>query len=413
MPKNYFIGRENTSDIVINDPMNSVSRRHAELTITSEGKYYLTDCKSSNGTKVWRDDEWQSIIKGIDVEKDDTVMLGEHQIKISDLVSMIGQSDPEERTPLPPMRPLIPSNTKIEEKDNKSPHARPLKPGDKIGKYIVDRYLAAGGFGITYLATHPGLGAPHNKVVIKEYLPKGMAERGEDGKSVKLLEHQNFEISLKHFNDEATLLSSLNQHESIVNIHDYIPENGTAYMILQFIEGGDLQRELNQREQIELPELNYILFHLLNGLEKVHKAEGLCLHRDLKPENIMLRKDGFPVLIDFGAARCEFTKETKFAVPYTPGYAPIEQDPKHKVEERDHGPWTDIYSLSAIAYVALGGSYLPDSENRVEHDQVVPAVVAFEGQAEESFLKAIDWGLAVQPEDRPRSVAAFRSALGL
>ena len=139
----------------------------------------------------------------------------------------------------------------------------------------------------------------------------------------------------------------------------------------------------------------------------IHRAD--FLHRDIKPGNIVLRKDGSPVLLDFGAARQAIEAKSRPVTSIvTPKYAPIEQ-----YEERGHqGAWTDIYALGGVCYRALTGQAPDDATDRVRKDLLVPVSQQCEGQASQAFLSSIDKALSVYGGDRPQSVAAWREALG-
>ena len=140
---------------------------------------------------------------------------------------------------------------------------------------------------------------------------------------------------------------------------------------------------------------------LAPGLSAVHGA-GL-LHRDIKPGNVMVRPDGTPVLIDFGAARQAMGRQSRSVTAVlTPGYAPIEQySPRG-----NQGPWTDIYALGALAYEALSGQVPDDATERVRADRLRPMAEAAPQHVSAGLGAAIDAALAVDEEDRPQSLVA-------
>jgi HAMP domain-containing protein len=148
-----------------------------------------------------------------------------------------------------------------------------------------------------------------------------------------------------------------------------------------------------------------LLLPLLDGLAVVHA--GGFLHRDIKPDNIQVRDDGTLVLLDFGSAGQTVAAVDPGAVVVTPGYAPIEQ---YGLGEQ--GPWTDLYALSATLYWAVAGKKPPDVESRMADPQsFVPAAEVGRGRFGTAFLEAIDWGLKINPEERPSDVAQFRRAI--
>ena len=175
-----------------------------------------------------------------------------------------------------------------------------LAPGTRIEEFRIERELGAGGFGITYLARDLTL---DRRVAIKEYLPRDWGTRRMDGVigPRSTASAADYAWGLERFLDEARVLARLD-HPNIVRVHRVIEGGGTAYIVMEYVEGRSLAEEL--REAGALPErrVRGLLGALGQGLEAVHRA-GL-LHRDIKPANVMLRvSDGAPVLIDFGAAR--------------------------------------------------------------------------------------------------------------
>jgi hypothetical protein len=145
---------------------------------------------------------------------------------------------------------------------------------------------------------------------------------------------------------------------------------------------------------------------VLDGLEVIH--DRAILHRDLKPNNVMLREDGAPVIIDFGAARDFQARHSRSITSIaTAGYSPPEQ---YGVGG-EQGPWSDLYALGAIAYRAVSGVPPVDSLRRLRKDPLVPAVVAAAGKYDEALLRTIDWMLKIDEEERPGSVAQAREAL--
>ena len=156
-----------------------------------------------------------------------------------------------------------------------------------------------------------------------------------------------------------------------------------------------------------------IVHPLLDGLELVHG--GGFIHRDIKPENVLLRKDGSPVLLDFGSARESLGGDSPtLTTLVTPGYAPFEQyqDDRHSAKQ---GPWTDIYSLAATLYRVVDGEGPVDALTRVNSvldktpDPLKPALETGAGQYSQRFLAAIDAAMGFDIKDRPQDVAAWRS----
>jgi hypothetical protein len=286
-----------------------------------------------------------------------------------------------------------------------------LPVGTELEGYRVVALLGAGGFGITYKAVDLLL---DRHVAIKEYLPSVLANRGTDRKTVKPFgrqEAEQFVWGLERFRTEAKTLVAF-QHHNIVPVHRYFESNGTGYLVMAFQDGKSLADVIDAVGTLSEDELLTILRPLAAGLADVH-AKGF-LHRDIKPANIIIRRDGTPVLIDFGAARQAVTRQSRgLTAIVTEGYAPYEQ-----YETDSHqGPWTDIYALGAVLYHCVTGRRPPESPKRIaaqlrkQPDPMVPAAQAAGENYSASLLAAIDAALTVEEAKRPQSVRDFMAAV--
>ncbi len=282
-----------------------------------------------------------------------------------------------------------------------------LQPGTElVSDFKIERVLGAGGFGITYLAVESAL---DRKVTIKEYFPSDFAARSGSNEAGPRSEGSapDYQWGLDRFISEAQTLAKFN-HPNIVRVYRYFQANKTAYMVLHFEEGQSLKgwlkglgRAPRQRE------IDAVLGPLLEALEVVHKAD--FLHRDIAPDNIIIRNDGSPVLIDFGAARGEIAAHSKtVSALVKPGYSPYEQYAERSSQQ---GPWTDIYALGATLYHAVTGKRPPDAPSRMVKDELVPAREAALASYRQGFLAAIDKALMLAIDARPPSVAAWRGML--
>ncbi len=264
-----------------------------------------------------------------------------------------------------------------------SEHTNALPRGYRIDEYELVRVLGAGGFGITYL------GFDHNldkQVAIKEYLPRELATRvgGSTVAPHSSGDQSDFEWGLDRFLEEARVLARFD-HPNIIKVFRFFRNHGTGYIVMDYAEGESLSAYLGRQGTITEPQLRGILMPVLSGLHMIHMSD--VLHRDIKPGNIMIRTDGTPVLIDFGAARQAMSnKSLSVTSIVTPGYAPIEQ----YSTKGNQGPWTDIYAMGAVAYRCLLGSTPEDATDRILNDEMVPAVEAAKGKASPEFLAAID-----------------------
>jgi len=279
-----------------------------------------------------------------------------------------------------------------------------LSKKHRLHEYEIVRVLGVGGFGITYLAFDNHL---NKAVAIKEYLPNDLAVRVE-GHSVLAkseADRENFDWGLDRFMDEARTLARF-EHSSIIRVIRFFRAHETAYIVMEYIEGETLAAHLRDHDPLDEDELKTILLPLVDGLEQVHQAE--LLHRDIKPDNIMLRADGSPVLIDFGAARQQVIGRSRsVSAIVTPGYSPQEQ----YWTQGNQGPWTDIYALGAVCYVALTGKKPPEAPSRMRADPIKPLSGLVEDRAGAHFVLNVEQAMAVYEETRPQNIAQWRKQI--
>jgi serine/threonine protein kinase len=279
-----------------------------------------------------------------------------------------------------------------------------LPVGARIESYEIASVLGVGGFGITYKGYDHSL---HCDVAIKEYLPSGLALRTADGTTVipkSSNDQKYYEYGLKRFLDEARILAKFKER-SIVRVSRFLEQNGTAYLIMDYEDGESLAEYLQKCGVLSEAEILGIMLPVLEGLEVVHAKD--FLHRDIKPGNIYLRKEGPPVLLDFGAARQALGEQTRALTGMvTPGYAPFEQYNSRSKQ----GPWTDLYAIGATMYHCVAGKAPAESPDRIaalqeqDADPMTPAAVAGQGRYRPDFLAIVDWMLAPSAKDRPQSV---------
>ncbi|MGD9189777.1 MAG: serine/threonine-protein kinase [Desulfobacteraceae bacterium] len=282
-----------------------------------------------------------------------------------------------------------------------------LPVGTMVQEYKIIEILGIGNFGIVYSAENKYFS---EIVALKEFLPSDLAYRSEDESRVHPLSSETekaFSYARHKFLQEAKTLRELGHpepHPNIVRVRQFIEANDTAYMVMDFEKGQPLINILEERGTLPEEELGSILHALLDGLDRVHGAS--VWHRDIKPSNILIRPDGSPVLIDFGAARKDVsgTDRSTMAV-FSPAYAAPEQI----YPVGDQGPWTDIYSLGATLYRAVTGSLPTNAAKRMQEEIYVPAVEAAQGSYSPSFLAAIDAALQLYPKERPQSIGAWKA----
>lgn len=286
-------------------------------------------------------------------------------------------------------------------------HVLALPPGTElVGDFRIESVLGAGGFGITYLADEIALA---RSVTIKEYFPTDFAARDHDHGAVPRSSDcaGDYRWGLDRFIEEAQTLARFD-HRNICRVYRYFRANNTGYMVLHFEEGASLKGWLKGLGRApRQAELDRIVGPLLDALEIIHKAD--FLHRDIAPDNIMIRKDGSPVLIDFGSARGDIARHSRtVSALVKPGYSPYEQ---YAETGSQQGPWTDIYALGATLYHAITGKRPLDSPSRIVKDELVKARDAALSSYRPQFLAAIDRALDLDIKRRPQSVAAWRADL--
>jgi serine/threonine protein kinase len=287
-----------------------------------------------------------------------------------------------------------------------SDNVQALTAGTRLGDYRLDAVIGHGGFGITYRAFDTQLA---KFVAIKEYLPVEFAVRGGDGNVVPRSTRfaEDFAWGRERFLDEARALARF-RHLHIVPVLRYFEANGTAYTVMEFEDGKSVSELLRQPAgRLSPDDVRRLADGLVGGLSAVH-AQGF-LHRDIKPSNIIVRRDGIPVLIDFGAARQAMGERTRTMTGVlTPQYAPIEQ----YALDGKQGPWSDIYSAAAVLHHAIAGQPPPDAAARVGIDPYRPLAATYADRFEPAFLGAIDRALAFAPNERPQTVEEWAALFG-
>ena len=272
----------------------------------------------------------------------------------------------------------------------------------QMGKYRIDRELASGGFGNTYVITNLYF---DEQFALKEFFIKGISERDKDSTTVSVSNLTNvnqFEGQKEKFKKEARRLRKLN-NTHIVGVHDLFEENGTAYYVMDLIDGESLSARLKRTgKPLSEQETLNILDQVLDALDEVHNM-GIW-HLDLKPGNILIDKQGNAKLIDFGASKqlssSDGSPTTTSSMCYTTGYAPTEQLDQN-IERI--GAWTDLYALGATLYNLLTANKPPTISDIQDGEAFnFPTIVS------DKMRKLIEWMMTPQRTKRPQSVAEVR-----
>ncbi len=280
----------------------------------------------------------------------------------------------------------------------------PLPPGYRLGEYTIERKIGGGGFSCVYLATdHHG-----RAVAIKEYLPDGIVKRGDNGSVLPVSDDKlvSFRYGMKCFFDEGRALAGIN-HPNIVRVINFFRANGTVYMVMAYEHGQTLQAVISARQTpLEQNFICFVFIQVLGGLREVHAHR--LLHLDIKPANIYLRRDGSPLLIDFGASRRILGHDLKHSSPmYTPGFAAPEL-----YQARDClGPWTDLYAIGATIYACLAGVPPPPADERLKEDRLTVAIESLAGRYSQALLTLVMSLLKLDYLERPQSVFSVQKRL--
>ncbi len=281
-----------------------------------------------------------------------------------------------------------------------------LLPVDTVlhGKYRVQRYLSSGGYGNTYAVSSVDFG---QRLAVKEFFIRGVNHRDTDQLTVKVSNSENvsmFEKQLAKFKREAERISSLH-NDHIVRVHDCSEENGTAYYVMDYIDGESLDARLTRmRKPLSDEQARRVLMQLLDALRTVH-AHGIW-HLDLKPANVMIDQDNRVRLIDFGASKQAQSVEESMSTTlcYTRGYAPSEQI---RMQIDRFGPWTDLYALGATLYHLLTCHRPPE----VDSDEYSEAVFQFPENVGDTLRHVVFWLMQPTIARRPKSADEVLSLL--
>jgi serine/threonine protein kinase len=272
----------------------------------------------------------------------------------------------------------------------------PLPADTLIADYAVQRVIGHGGFGTAYVCEDKHL---KKLFVVKELTPHHLVVRQDNGNLTPrgLLCRRPFERLRDAYVKEAQALAKFS-HPNIARAIRYFEENDTAYLVMEYEAGRNLRAYIKDRGGVLTDhELEAIARPLCEGLDQLH-AEGL-IHRDVKPDNVLIRQDGSPVLLDFGAV-IPFGAASD--VVFTPGYAPPEQ---LAFRFGIQGAWTDIYALGATLYEVIEGKPPLDARWRVAQENE-PSLFPRSGVGRYStkILGLVERCLALDVTERPQSM---------
>ena len=280
-----------------------------------------------------------------------------------------------------------------------------LKSGALLqgGKYRIERFINSGGFGCTYEASHVML---HKRIAIKEFFVKDFCNRDNESGLITVGTQSKVALVkrlMEKFIEEAVSLSQMS-HPNIVRVTDVFEENGTAYYVMDYIDGSSLDDIVKARGRLSENDAIGYIRQVAGALEHVHDKNRL--HLDIKPGNIMVNVSGEAFLIDFGVSKQYDSVEgenTSTLLGKTPGYAPIEQMGNNV---QQFTPATDIYALGATLYKLLSGVTPPESTLIIED-----GIPELDASISEQTRTAINKAMSFRRKDRQQSVREFLSML--
>lgn len=269
-----------------------------------------------------------------------------------------------------------------------------LSPGSRLlNQYQIEKVIGGGGFGLTYL----GLDLrTMQQVCIKELFIHKQSIRHENGNVLVSADGEDRQFFMERFIREASSLATF-QHQHVVRVENYFEAGGTAYYVMEYVEGMTLSEHVRSHGALSLGELRHIFRQLIEAVQAIHERD--LLHRDIKPSNVMLEPGLRVKLIDFGAAKDpKIQAKSGHTVVITDGFAPLEQ----YSSEGNIGPHSDIYSLGATMLFALTGKRPAPATSRQESlahtEDIAPEIRGM-----------LVYFMQAKSNDRPGSMAAARA----
>lgn len=281
-----------------------------------------------------------------------------------------------------------------------------------VTRYTIAGVIGHGGFGITYRATtrvRVGNIMANVTVAIKEFFIADDCERthlaGQETTMVTSSPaRQRVEAAKGDFIAEANRLRALaGMSDNIVRVNEVFEANGTAYYVMEYLEGPSLREYVARRGRLSERETIGVMMPLLRAVEMLHTKR--IMHLDIKPGNVVMVQDGVserPVLIDFGQSKhyddAGSSTRTVGAAGVSDGYAPVEQ---YSGITR-FSPETDVYALAATTLFCLSGRKPPRA---MELDSDAPTL--YPSDITPRLRGAIRNALVISPQRRTPTVAAF------
>jgi serine/threonine protein kinase len=283
-------------------------------------------------------------------------------------------------------------------------------------KYIIEKVIGAGGFGVTYLAHLKN--SIDSKYSIKEFLPINIAYRDPDYNYINVVEgrFQDFEKDRNLFRNEFENLEKIKSEYGIIPPVEYFEENKTNYIVTEFKKCITFSDYISMNKgKLNLEKALDIIFPLMDIVENIH-SKFKMYHKDIRPENILIENNTNNVfLIDFGIAFQDIGNHSQnITVKISDGYSPLEQ---YKNESFSHGPWMDVYSIAATLYKALTGKRVSSVFDRIDisfpdYSKKILAMPSEKGiKIHTEIEEVLKIALEINYQKRFQSIKVFKEAL--
>jgi serine/threonine protein kinase len=217
-------------------------------------------------------------------------------------------------------------------------------------------------------------------------------------------------------------LAMLSRHDNLVRGLDHGTHDGLDFVVLEYVEGGDLEQlwRRSQKARVDVPVgfWLFILRQVLSGLDFAHQmldASGDLMglvHRDINPRNVLIDFEGNVKVADFGAAVATFLEPTPAEVVGSPGYMAPEQASLHSIDRR-----SDLYAVGCMMYELVVGDRAFDVDGKgdaaILKAHQTGAIKSIPHTVDEQLRLIIEIATSVDPEERYRDAASFKTALDL
>jgi len=319
-----------------------------------------------------------------------TVNIGYKDVsqKISNISSrIVMKQEGAQWTPAPGVTTPAPGDMSTRQMDEVATKMMEAVENTLDGRYALEAELGRGGMGVVYKARDVQLDRP----VALKFLGSAI---------------DNNEEFRQRFVREAQTAARIN-HPNIIAIYEISPKAGKAYIAMEFVEGGSLQRLLKQRGKLGVREAVNLVSQACSALAAVHEA-GI-VHRDIKPDNILIAKGGLVKLMDFGLAKSEDNRMTRTGVIMgTPSYMSPEQ-----VLGKDADARSDIYSMGLVLYECLSGDTVFREGNVMERQlqEMPPPPSTLVPEVPSALDDLVLRCVQKKPEDRYQSMKEVVQAL--